>query len=586
MAAHPAQGGLPLAWYLLGSAAVLAVIGLGIGLPLTAGHDLRFAYPWLDYFSTLVRQGELYPRWLPMTWGGAGSTDFFFYAPLPYWLGSPFTLWMGTADALRAAATMAWLGSAALFFAAFQPLIRHHAAAAAGALIYALLPYHLVVDWIERTALAEFAAYLWGPPLVAGLIRLAQGAPRAMLWVSLATAGILLTHLPSALILATAAVVLCPALALTVSGWRARGTFAGRAVLAAGLGAALAAPYWLPAVTLTHWVPAQEFMYWDYYRWPGWLMFSNAPSPNAPWLARLETVFLQTIAIAGLGVLSGVIARLVYRRRVGPAARVWLAAGLMSVLASWLLTAPGQPLWQTLTILERLQFPWRFLLLLDLGAAMLAALGLAALAHGSTRGKWAAAAVLAAGLAISAWQETDLVRRQLSTLGPDQWRDLEQRVALGLAPWEWLTHEQRAYMDRLYRSRGLDRAPLDRRLARAYAALPPVQSLPSRSLKDPVVQRHSARHLTARFTLRHPARVTLRQGFWPLWRARDLATGATVELLPDPRTGLVAMSLPAGKTVLDLRLTHHWTERAGVAAAMVAAALLLAWLWRRRRAAS
>ena len=75
--------------------ALVAVVATLICLPTFIygapyGHDTVYHMVYLSDFTAQLRDGDWYPRWLTHLNGGAGSPAFFFYAPVPFYIGALF----------------------------------------------------------------------------------------------------------------------------------------------------------------------------------------------------------------------------------------------------------------------------------------------------------------------------------------------------------------------------------------------------------------------------------------------------------------------------------------------------------------
>ena len=87
-------------------------------------------------------------------------------------------------------------------------------AATTAAVVYVLAPYR-AIDLYDRFAFAEFLAFVWPPLLVLGLRRvLVENRPRWWIGLALSCAGLILTHLLTALM---ALVVLAPYVAVLLT---------------------------------------------------------------------------------------------------------------------------------------------------------------------------------------------------------------------------------------------------------------------------------------------------------------------------------------------------------------------------------
>ncbi|MEM6488600.1 MAG: hypothetical protein AAF677_10105, partial [Pseudomonadota bacterium] len=383
----------------------LAVLGLLVGTLVLFGASLtvalhstqsyHFNLNWTAAFRDALAAGELYPRWLPSMWGGAGGPDFFFYAPMPYFLAAGLGGLAGAPD-WQALALAGWAMHAA---AALGMLHLGHRLglglwpALAMAAVYSVLPYHLIV-WNERGALGEAAACVALAPAVAATIdTLGRGRGHWRLTLSVAFLG--LSHLPALLIAATG----CGAVALAM--WRqwtpARVAAAG---LAAILGLGLAAVYWVPAVALMDSVQADVMLT---YSWREHLL-QPASFDASAFLDRILmlALALTLLAVAMLALLWPRAGRLAEGTPDTPAPVAATPVGAATVGAllvgtAILLMSPLATLLWAATPLERIQFPWRFLLLTDLGVAVLAGAGVAAF---RAAGAWRRAGLGLAALAL------------------------------------------------------------------------------------------------------------------------------------------------------------------------------------------
>src|SRR4051812_38568451 len=160
-----------LPWFAILTAAAALTIPAALTAPRT-NDSFWIDWVWLDQFAEQLRQGILYPRWLPLSHGGLGSPVFYYYPPLAFFLGSIFSLAGLTpyasliaaffaAYALSGVAMYAWLRNAAP-----RPLL--------GAMAYVVAPYH-AFNFYSRGAIAETLATALLPFVMIGIRRLARG---------------------------------------------------------------------------------------------------------------------------------------------------------------------------------------------------------------------------------------------------------------------------------------------------------------------------------------------------------------------------------------------------------------------------
>jgi len=370
----------PMRWH------PLAIVMAMVSLPLLVVHawfgtpDGSSAYynlAWAEGFDAAFWDGETYPRRLDTLLAGKGGLDFFFYGPLPFWLNS--TLGRALCGGCSAVEAFPLTGAILILLSgpAFYALARRFAApwaSAIGAGIYMLLPYHMLADWWLRQAVGEVAAFIFTPLLLLGAKRILDGE-RGVLIFALALAGLVLSHLPSVMIMGYFLAGYC-----ALRAWQKRAEpmallRPGFRLAGAGLlGLALSAVYWLPAIALLDDV-SPDALYNAYANPLNWLFLDGRAAPNpvtATWTALLYMAAM-IVAVAAWWVLRG-------REQ---AALGWIAGtvGFAVLMAS----LPSAPLW-AYTPIAAVQFPWRTLMVADLGLGLAAAaLAGRVLAHAAAR---------------------------------------------------------------------------------------------------------------------------------------------------------------------------------------------------------
>jgi hypothetical protein len=208
--------------------------------------------------------------------------------------------------------------------------------------------------------------------------------------LAFAYAGLLLSHLPSALLVT---VTVLPAWAL------ARAPTPGelvRMLLGGAAGIALAALYLLPAMTLQGWISADQ-LWTSFYRVERWFVLTPGRWPE-PYIMQIVTWFTIAYAIAAGATM------LLFRRYFWP--------GLC--LACLALIAGIVPWFWDLPELSKVQFPWRLMLVVEFAlVTALASVPLATLGRPKIYLLVAAAIALVPGLVLTADDTIERVRFQL-----------------------------------------------------------------------------------------------------------------------------------------------------------------------------
>jgi hypothetical protein len=307
------------------------------------GYDLN----WSAQFSAAFRAGDLYPRWTPDSFDGLGGPTFYFYPPLGFWLAALISLatgGLGAALQLKLA-ELALFGLSGWSMFAWLRLKADPLPAALGGVLFMLAPYHLD-DLYVRGAFAELSAIAVLPLVALGLASTAAGARTGPLWLALGWAGVILGHLPIALV--TGVLVIAPygLWLLWELPAAQRLAFAARAAAALALGTGLAALYLAPALGL------QRFISADYW-WSANFQASDRLflNPKA-WTMPLEP-FFAAIA-AGEAGIAAVVGWRAWRGGARAAA-VW---GAVAVIVFVVIAGLVPGFW-SLPLMAKVQFPWR-----------------------------------------------------------------------------------------------------------------------------------------------------------------------------------------------------------------------------------
>jgi hypothetical protein len=375
----------------------------------SCGHDFDIhLVSWFDCLNSW-RHGIAYPQWTPSPNFGAGEPRFIFYPPLTWMLGAAlglvlpwqmvpivltFFLLAATGLATRALAlrglpdapaTLA--GCAALFsgYALFTAYERSAFGELAGFWIPLLLllvlrdgnvsvpvakaeciedhpsgaKAHRCLSIIYGTAEAmPFQNSTFSPEIYGSIWRRAFDGSAALLavvvagaWLSNAPLGVMASYL-----LAAIAVVL----AVIHRSWAP----ILRAAVAAALGIALAAFYLVPAAWEQRWVDIRQATDDPGLKIENSFLFGHPADPQLELhnleLTRVSLIVVGMVGIALVGLFVG------WRRKTLPAdCRWWISLALIPVAVLFLQLPFSLPIWNLLPKLRFLQFPWRWLVVLE-----------------------------------------------------------------------------------------------------------------------------------------------------------------------------------------------------------------------------
>ncbi len=324
------------------------------------GHDLTFhVNSWIE-ITRQWKAGILYPHWAAFANYGSGEPRFVFYPPVSWVAGGALGLvlpWRAVPGTLSALVMMAAGFSMYLF--AREWLDERISVAAA--ILYAVNPYLLVVIY-ERGAFAEMIAAVWLPGILLFALRERGGFARNALLLGLHVAAIWLTNLPAAVIASYLLAVIVLARAAQLRSVEPL----LRAAAAMVLGLALAGFYLVPAVYEQRWVQIGQAV-------------SQGASPQENFLfahtadAEHDAVLLRTSVFAVTELLAAVLFAAFARPLRQRSITLYNLLLGMVVLAAFLMMPVSILVWKYAPKLMYVQFPWRWLLVLNVALAVFAA---------------------------------------------------------------------------------------------------------------------------------------------------------------------------------------------------------------------
>ncbi|HZW47949.1 MAG TPA: hypothetical protein VFF61_10510 [Microvirga sp.] len=316
-----------------------ALLVLPAGLAPRAHDSFWIDWVWADQFTSELRRGNPYPRWLPSSHGGLGSPVFYYYPPLAFYLSGLLGLaGLSTYGSVIGAFGLGIAGSGLAMYHWLKDWTRFPLL---GALFFMAGPYHMF-DLYGRGALAETVAVAFIPLLALGIRRVAND--RGSLMLTLAYAGLIVTHLPLALL--TSLFFVAP-YGIALARKRLETLFRLGFALFPGIG--LSAIYLVPALALEPYRDVAALWALPEFRAENWsLVFS--PSPG-----ELNIRFVMAAIVASL---VFPILYFFFKQRSG-----WPAFAAFCCL----LTTGWIPILWSLPLLETVQFPYRVLPLAEFG---------------------------------------------------------------------------------------------------------------------------------------------------------------------------------------------------------------------------
>jgi hypothetical protein len=560
--------GTPSRWRRFAGPAVVLLAALVAVTPQlfrgnSCGHDFDFhLVSWFDALNSW-RHGIPYPHWTPSANFGAGEPRFVFYPPLTWMLGAalgavlPWNLVPIAVTFLLLAAT--GLATRALA----RPALADAPATLAGCA--ALFSGYALFGAYERSAFGELSGGFWIPLLLllilhdrdsnpsASLIRRALDGSTAPL--ALVLAGAWLSNLPLGII----ATYLLAAVALAAALLRRSGAPVVRAFIATVAGFSLAAIYLLPATWEQNWVDIRQAT-GD----PGamietsWL-FARHADPALDYhdlvLRQASFIVVAMVAVTLCGLLLSWL-----RGRLPGGHRWWIPLALIPVAVLVLQFPVSLPLWNLLPRLRFLQFPWRWLVVLEAPLGIFLA---SAIWPANSARRWRRIAVVAACSAVflamtmvaakvffQPCDEEDAVAGMLDTYrsgsgvaGTDEYAPTgadDSLVAIGL-PAACLVTDPFTTLGKGTEETG------------AVAVWQPEQGSCDQAFSaSPLRAVNHTEHFEVRGDTAHSGYLVLLLGRYPAWQIK--VNGRPVSDLPQRDDGLLAVPVPQG----PVDLTVDW----------------------------
>ncbi|HEY2866334.1 MAG TPA: 6-pyruvoyl-tetrahydropterin synthase-related protein, partial [Pyrinomonadaceae bacterium] len=334
------------------------------------GNDLPQHFQFALVFRDSLAHGVLYPSWAPNVNSGFGDVGVRFYPPLAYFLlvlfYAVFSNWVYATAATIC--LMFFVGGTGVYFWCrewFRPR-----ASLIGGMMYVLVPYH-VNEVYNAFTFAELAAACFLPFCFLYVIRvIKRGKIVDIIGLAVSFAALILTHLPMA-VLGSISLALF-ALALL---WRnARIGNIARLLAAFGLGLVLSAFYWVRMVSELPFVnhTGKSFISGDYdfrnnFVWS--FFYTSADQYSERSLGFLDLMLLVTLAMA-------IAAIVVFYLRAKRSKRGPINALLTVLAASLFFATPlSSPIWDRIGLLQRTQFPWRWMAIISLVCCVAVAAG-------------------------------------------------------------------------------------------------------------------------------------------------------------------------------------------------------------------
>jgi uncharacterized membrane protein len=321
--------------------------------------DLPHHYRLAQGFFESIKNGDLYPSWLPFTNGGYGDPSVRFYPPALYYLLSCFRLITGDWY-FASQLTLTFLtvtGGLGMYLWARTFTEGRYAVVAA--LLFMLSPFH-TNEMYEAGMYAQYACASVLPFVLAFTERIiARGEWRDVGGLSISYGLLLLFNMPLAVIGSISVGIY--ALVKLIQSFNRRSVFQLCTGILCGL--ALSCCYWLPMLLEVRWKSPSGSGQGEWFDYKKNFIFHPSPNEMGDWWISILIMVTVLMAVPAL---------VLFARRNRKA----LPAALLALLSFLMATPLSKPVWDTLSALQETQFPWRWLTITSACLSLLVAISL------------------------------------------------------------------------------------------------------------------------------------------------------------------------------------------------------------------
>ena len=317
--------------------------------------DIMYHLIYSHHFSKQFLQGDFYPRWLQDMNVGFGSPTFFFYGPIPYFFTSIFSLLpdysSSSCNDLGIASFFALAASGLTAYCWLKEIVPKNYATLTS-IIYMGLPFYLAVDLYRRFAFAEYWSFVWMPLVLFFTIKIVKNSKINIIGLAISLALLIMTHLPTFIIFFPVVI----GYAFFVSNrkqWKM--TFI-RLNLAIIIGVGLSAIYWLPAMTTQQSI-SMDAILTGMYDYKNNFLFTGPKVQYNEYKYYWNYLELLTIVSGGLAFTGWKISRKFSAATLRQEVDYWMVISLLSI---FMMLPLSEFIWDTLLVIQKIQFPARF----------------------------------------------------------------------------------------------------------------------------------------------------------------------------------------------------------------------------------
>lgn len=338
------------------------------GLPLT--HDGQDHVARIANFYQNLLEGNIIPRWAGNLNWGYGHPILEFLYPLPSYLASFFHfVGFSLVDSLKLVFGISFALSGMTMYIFIKELLKDERAALLAGLLYIIAPYRFV-DLYVRGAIGEHVAFIFPPLIFYFFLKLSKRfSSWNLIFLAVSFAGFNLAH-------NAISIMFLPLFGLYALFllWQSKNKIQLGFVylITIFLGFGLSAFFWLPAFmegkyTLRDIVTSGGEYMVSFATWKDFFL--------SQWSYGGTVALSKQIGgIHWIGIFSSIIAMYYLYKKKNKLWIVILGSFIVLGITLFLMTSASNVIWQSITILQKFQFPWRFLSLTVFLSALLGAI--------------------------------------------------------------------------------------------------------------------------------------------------------------------------------------------------------------------
>jgi hypothetical protein len=352
------------------SVSFLAILPIYLyGIP--NGNDFNQHYQFAASIDEAIQSGDFYPNWAMNENNGYGGIGLRFYPPISYYVLAFGKIILGNWYHASVAAFTFWmfLGGIGIYLWS-REFFSDRSSLFAGCL-YIFVPYHLIELYSSFTY-AEYAACGVLPFCFLFVTRICKKANQLdVIFLAVSYAVLILTHLPLTVIGSISLAIFM--LASSRFNFR-KLIFCGSGII---LGLALSIFHWIRIVTEMQWVNHSS----EAYSASGKEMydFHNHFLLSFPYVFGLDNdinnLWFADLAIVATLLICLPFVVVIYRSGEKQLRNNFFPIIVVFVLAFLMMTKISLPIWENISVLQKVQFPWRWFSIVSIFSVMFAACG-------------------------------------------------------------------------------------------------------------------------------------------------------------------------------------------------------------------